>query len=591
MDLLTYPFDGALILQKKRAIKKELLDKPGLVDKKIALLSGSTIGDIKPVLELFLLDAGIRPAFYEGEYGLFYEELVFDNPTLAAFAPDVIYIHTSARNLRQWPDPADTEAEAEEKLAQEYARFEAVWQAAQRYGCPVVQNNFEEPGFRNFGSLDAWDARGRTRFVRRLNEKLADYAVAHPGFYLHDFAWLAATQGIDAFCDDAAWYGYKYALAPAYIPTLCNSLASLIKSLFGRVKKGVVSDLDNTLWGGIIGEAGPEGVELGDETPTGMAYARFQEYLAMLSRRGILLTVASKNEEATAAAGFAREDAPLNRDDFLCFEAHWQPKSGSVARIVESLNIGADSLVFVDDNPAEREEVRRALPMVETPAVAQPEDSIRLLDRGGYFEVSSLSADDVKRGDMYRQNAQRAAQQNAFDNYGDYLKSLDMRAEIGPFRPDQLERVTQLINKTNQFNFTTRRYTAEEVRACAGDGENCVTLAGRLTDKFGDNGLTTALIARKNGSELDIELWVMSCRIFKRNMEHAVFDALVAKARAMGVTAIVGRYRPTAKNLLVRDFYATIGFDLAQDGEEERVFRYAVPQAYTNMNTVIEVES
>ncbi len=590
MDLLTYPFDGALILQKKRALKKELLAAPGLVDKKVAILSGSTIGDIRPVLELFLLNAGIRPSFHEGAYGLFYEELVFDNAALAAFAPDVVYIHTSARNVRHWPAPADTEDAAAEKLDAEYARFSAAWQAAKALGCPVIQNNFEEPGFRNFGSMDAWDARGRTRFVRRLNEKMADYAAANPGFYIHDFAWLAATQGLDAFCDDAAWYGYKYALAPAYIPALCHSLAGLIKSLFGRVKKAVVSDLDNTLWGGVIGEEGPEGVLLGDESPSGMAYARFQEYLALLSQRGILLTVASKNEEAAAAAGFARADSPLKREDFLCFEANWQPKSASIARIAESLNIGADSLVFVDDNPAEREEVTCALPMVQAPAVGQPENSIRLLDRGGYFEVSSLSADDAKRAEMYRQNARRAAQQHSFANYGAYLQSLEMRAEIVPFQPQQLERVTQLINKTNQFNFTTRRYTLEEVARCAASAENTITLSARLTDKFGDNGITAALIARKTGSEIDIELWVMSCRVFGRHLEYAVFDALVARAKQMGAETITGRYRPTAKNLPVRDFYATIGFELVGGTEDERVFRYTIPAVYENRNTVIEVE-
>ncbi len=588
MHLLSPPLNGAAILQKKRAIKKELLARPGLIDKKIAIVSGSTIGEYQNMLELFLLNAGIRPAFWTGGYGLFYEDLVFANPALAAFAPDVLVIHTSARNLRTWPEPADTAEEAAGKLNAEYARFENAWKAAAALGCPVVQNNFEMPAWRNFGNMDAWDARGRTRFVRRMNERLAAYAEATPGFYVHDIEWLAATCGLDAFCPDSSWYAYKYACAPEFIPNWCYSLAGLISGLFGFTKKAVVCDLDNTLWGGVIGEAGPEGVELGSETPAGMAYAAFGAYLGMLSRRGILLNVASKNEEAAALSGLARADSPLKREDFLCFEAHWGQKSQSVAKIAKALNIGTDSLVFVDDNPAEREEVRRALPMVAAPPIAQPEDSIRLLDRAGYFEVTALSADDVGRGDMYRQNARRQAEESSYENYADYLKSLEMTADIAPFAPETLQRVTQLINKTNQFNLTTRRYTEEEVRRCAASPEY-ITLAGRLRDKFGDNGITSALIARVEGEAARVELWVMSCRVFARHFEYALFDALVQRARARGIKHLYGHWIPTAKNLLVKDFYATIGFALSAETAGRRDYSLDVSRAKTPMNTVITV--
>lgn len=588
MDILSYPFDGAAILQKKRALKKELSQKPGLMDKKIAILSGGTVGDLPAVLELFLLNAGIRPSFYEGDYGLFYENLVFDSGALAAFAPDVIYIHTSRRNLRLWPDVADSPAEADGKLENEYAHFEAAFTAALALGRPVIQNNFEEPGWRNFGNLDASERRGRVRHVRRLNERLAARAEATPGLYIHDFAWLAATQGLDAFCDDAAWYAYKYLCAPAFVPALCHSLAGLVKSLFGLSKKGLVADLDNTLWGGVVGDDGPEGIELGSESPAGMAYADFQGYLAMLSRRGVLLSVASKNTPEAAEAGLARADSPLKREDFLAFEANWNPKSRSVAAIAEALNIGADSLVLADDNPAEREEVRRTLPQVAAPPIGPPEHSIRLIDRGGYFEVSALSADDARRGEMYRQNAERQKQAAAFADYDGYLRSLEMVAEIGPFAGEQLERVTQLINKTNQFNLTTRRYTLAEVSACAASPEY-ITLAGRLTDKFGDNGITSAIIGRVSGDVLDIELWVMSCRVFGRGFEQAMFDALAARAAAMGLAAATGTWLATAKNLLVKDFYATIGFGLVAEEEGRRQYRLELQKQPARLNTVINV--
>lgn len=589
MEMLQYPFDGTQILQKKRALKKELLQKKGLVNKKIAIVSGSTVGEIKNMLELFLLDSGIRPEFWEGGYALFYQDVVFDDGSLAAFAPDILYIHTSNHNIQNWPSPADTEAEVEQKLEADFRYFEAVWAAAEKLGCAVIQNNFELPLWRNFGSLDAANPRGRVNYVQKLNARMEEYANTHLGFFIHDLNYLAAAHGLDAWCDTATWYAYKYCCAVSCIPTLAHSVASVIKSLLGRTKKSVALDLDNTLWGGVVGEVGPEGIELGSETPAGMAFAEFQSYLKMLSERGILLNVASKNEQAAAESGFSRADSPLKKNDFLCFEANWGPKSHSLTNMAATLNILPDSFVFMDDNPAERELVRQELPEVTVPEVTVPENSIRLIDRAGYFEVSALSADDIKRGEMYKQNTQRQQLEQSFGNYDDYLKSLAMSAEIVPFNPQQLERVTQLINKTNQFNLTTRRYTSAETEHCM-KSEEYITLSGKLVDKFGDNGITSAIIGKIQGTTLDIELWIMSCRVFKRHLEYAMFDALVAAAKKRGITTITGCWLPTAKNLLVKDFYATIGFDLVGETGQERRFSYTIPPQYQPKNTVMKVE-
>ncbi len=586
MRELEVPFDAALVLQKKRALKKTLLAKPGLLEKKVAILSGSTVGEFRNILELFLLNAGIKPVFYEGGYGLFYENLVFDDGALAAFAPDVLYIHTSNRNLRHWPLPGDSIAEAEEKTEAEFRHFEKALQAAKALGCPVVQNNFELPKWRNFGNLDAWEGRGRVRHVRRLNEKLAQYAAETPSFYIHDLEYLSSSYGVDAFCDDAAWYAYKYTCAVSYIPLFCHSLAALVGSLFGFTKKAVAVDLDNTLWGGVIGEVGAEGVELGDESPAGMAYADVQSYLKTLAGRGVLLNVASKNEEEAALSGFLRKDSPLKRGDFLCFEANWGPKTESIAKMAKRLNILPESFVFIDDNPAERELVRRELPGVAVAEIGEVEKTIAAIDRAGYFEVSALSADDQKRGDMYRQNAQRQQEEESFGSYEDYLLSLAMRAEIAPVTPERAERVTQLINKTNQFNLTTRRYTAAEVEAAMASPQ-AIVLAGRLVDRFGDNGITSVILASIRGEEAEIDLWVMSCRVFKRHLEYAMFDALVAAAKEKGVKTLCGSWLKTPKNLLVKDFYASLGFALCEEGEERRAFRYTIPEDYSPKNQVI----
>ncbi len=588
MEALQYPFDAAFVLQKKRALKKELQAKQGLLEKKVAIVSGGTVGEVKNILELFLLNAGIRPTFHEGAYGLFYEDVVFDSGTLARFAPDVLYIHTSARNIRHWPMPQDSEEEAAEKCEAEYRRFVAVWQAAEKLGCPVLQNNFELPRFRNFGNMDAWDGRGRVCFVRRLNEKMAQYAAEHPFLYIHDLNYLASSHGLDSWCDDAAWYAYKYACAVAHIPHLCHSLAGLMKSLFGLSKKAIAVDLDNTLWGGVIGEEGAEGVELGEETPRGMAFAEFQQYLKMLSFRGVLLNVASKNETAAALSGFEREDSPLKREDFLCFEANWGPKSESIAKMAKEINISADSFVFLDDNPAERALVSRDLPEVCAPGMDEVEHSIHTVDRGGYFEVTALSEDDRKRGEMYRQNAVRKEQEASFGSYEDYLHSLEMQAEIGPVTEERIERVSQLINKTNQFNLTTRRYTAAEVEGCM-KAQDSLLLSGRLTDRFGDNGITSVILAKVEGDCAHIDLWVMSCRVFKRHLEYAMLDALVAEAKKHGVKTLRGTWLKTPKNMLVETFYDSIGFELLEKEEDSRRYCYKIPVDYENKNTVIEL--
>lgn len=591
MELWDACFDTDELLAKKRKFRRALKEagSGALVKKKVAILSGATVGAVKDMLELYLLAAGIEPEFFEGEYGLFYEQLVFDDGTLKAFAPDVIYIHTCVHNLKNLPCPADSGETVQQSFDAELARFTAAAKAGLAFGCPVILNNFDLPTARVLGNLEATDLRGKVRFVRRLNEALAGLADTTPNLYLNDLAYLQAQYGMDAFSDATAWYAYKYPCAIDKLPVLAKSAAAIIKSLFGRNKKALALDLDNTLWGGVIGDDGPEGIVLGSETPTGMAYAAFQQYLKELGQAGILLNVDSKNEPANAEAGFARGDSVLKKEDFVCFKANWQPKSENLAAMAKEINILPESFVFMDDNPAEREIIRQQLPGVAVPELSAPEDYVRALDHACWFETTTLSADDRKRTDMYRQNARRAELESSFGSYDDYLKSLEMTGEFGPFDAAHAERITQLINKTNQFNLTTRRYSAAEVEALIGDPAH-LTLYGRLTDRFGDNGIVTAVIGALQGDTLDIELWIMSCRTFKRELEYALFDQLAADARTAGVRRVVGHYYPTAKNLLTRDFYATLGFELkAEDEAGNRTFVLEDLAAYRPRCNVMEI--
>lgn len=590
MTPFDYPYDCDVILQKKRRLRRELLTQSGLIPKKIAILSGSTIGEIKPILELFLLHHGIQPEFYEGEYARYYENAVFDDGSLRAFAPDMIYVHTTVQNLSGLPCPADSDVEAEEKLAAEVLRWQSFWDACCSMGAIVIQNNFEFPNVRVMGSFEAVDRHGAVRFVRRMNEALARYAEAHRGFLVNDINYLAAELGLDHWFSPTMWYAYQYALDLSAVPALCASIANIIKSLYGKNKKSIACDLDNTLWAGVIGDDGVQGIQLGEESPSGRAFTALQRYLKLVSQTGVLLNVNSKNEAEIAKSGFSRPESVLHEEDFICFTANWQPKDENLAQMASQLNLLPESFVFLDDNPAEREIVRRRFPQTAVPELTEPEHYVRTLARSGYFEVTSLSADDKKRSEMYRENAQRAQAQAAFSDYSDYLRSLEMKAVIAPFDTAHAARITQLMNKTNQFNLTTRRYTDAEVSACMSDG-NTLTLYASLADRFGDNGIVSALIGRVQDGILTIEEWVMSCRVFKRDLELAVFDALIAYCRTHNITSIEGGYLPTAKNAYVRTLYPTLGFSQTAESEEGTHYRFDIPAESAPLCSVIEVTS
>lgn len=306
MEMLAYPFDSGLILKNRKAIRRQLLeDGQPRIEKRIAVLGGSTTNDIVAILELFLLDQGIAPVFYQSEYAQYWQDAMFGNEVLADFRPDIIFIHTSLRNITTpFPKMTDTEAEVEAALDQQYRHFETMWEKLKEtYHCPIIQNNFELPFYRLLGNRDASDFHGRTRFVTRLNERFYQYAQAHSNFYINDIHYLASSYGLAAWSDPSYWYLYKYAMCVPAIPEFSFNVANIIKSIFGKNKKAIALDLDNTLWGGVVGDDGVNGIEIGQETPQGQAYWEFQNYIKAHKQLGILLTVCSKNDEENALAG------------------------------------------------------------------------------------------------------------------------------------------------------------------------------------------------------------------------------------------------------------------------------------------------
>ena len=489
MKELEYPFDAEEIMQGRRAIKKKLLSDVDLefLKKKIAILGGSTTRDIKLIIELFLLNYGIQPIFYESEYNRYYEDGMFYNEELEKFAPDLIYICTSCRNIDEYPFPVDSEETIEKKLLTLEEKFQGLWEHIKdTYHCPIIQNNFEYPYFRLFGNKDVSDMHGRVNFVTRLNMQFSEYAQMHRDFYICDVNYLSASYGLDRWSNPYYWHMYKYALAVPAIPYLAYNVANIIKSIYGKNKKALNIDLDNTLWGGVIGDDGVDNIEIGQETSVAQAYSEFQEYIKLHKQLGILLTVNSKNERENVLAGMSRPDSILHLEDFVSIKANWNPKSQNLTETAAELNLLTESFVFIDDNPAEREIVRRQVHGVAVPEITDIGNYINVLDKSGFFEVTELSADDMKRTEMYRENIIRNQSQTSFESYKDYLVSLDMKAEIQNFVPVYMARITQLTNKSNQFNLTTKRYSQSDIEMVAVNPDY-ITLYGKLEDKFGDN--------------------------------------------------------------------------------------------------------
>lgn len=591
MRELDYPFDSKYLIKKKKSLKRELLNSgANFVDKKIAVLGGSTTHDIVLMLELFLLNQGIRCEFYECEYAQYYEDVMFDNPELKAFKPDVIYFHTTNRNIRNFPEITDTKENVNKLIEAEFLKFKQLWdKAISTYNCPIIQNNFEAPYYRLLGNKDATDIHGRVRFINELNMKFADYAEEHKDFYIEDINYLSSCYGLDAWSDPLFWHMYKYALCMDAIPTLAYNVSCIIKSIFGKNKKSLVLDLDNTLWGGIVGDDGVNGIEIGQETPVSQVYSEFQSYIKAHKDLGVILNVCSKNEYDNAIAGLNHPEGILKPDDFICIKANWDPKSINLVNTAKELNLLPESFVFVDDNPAEREIIKSQVPNVAVPEIGSVEDYVRVIDHAGYFEVTNLSLDDSKRNQMYKENAMRAEFEASFTDYGEYLDSLLMTAEIKDFEPVYMERIAQLSNKSNQFNLTTRRYTRAEIEEIASSDEY-IGIYGKLSDKFGDNGVVSVVIGHINGDVLDMDLWIMSCRVLKRDMEFAMMDELVKKANEKGLTSIIGHYYPTAKNSMVKEFYGTMGFEkINEDSEGNAEWTFDLKNEYNNKNSHIKV--
>ncbi len=559
---------------------------------RLAVLSSSMVSHLIPAIRVAFMRRGIWAEVYTNEFGQYLQDLADPNSALHAFKPNAILFAFDARHALGRMDASRDAAAAERVVEDAAAQCRQVWEMArQAFACPLIQQTIL-PIFPALAGNNEHRLPGSPQAITaRINQRLRTLA-DEAGVDILALDARVTQDGIGNWHDPVLWHRAKIEIAPPMAPLYGDLVARIVAAQRGRSYKCLVLDLDNTLWGGVIGDDGLEGIVLGQGSAAGEAFIAFQDYAQRLSERGIILAVCSKNDEKIALAPFASHpDMVLKRNAFAAFIANWTDKATNLRAIAAEINIGLDALVFADDNPFERNLVRRELPMVAVPEL--PEDAAfyaQCIADAGYFESVRMTQEDFSRAGQYQANAERETARQATSDLPTYLKSLEMQMQAGPFDSLGKARITQLINKTNQFNLTTRRYAERDVEAAMAD-ENMVTFQIRLTDKYGDNGMIAVVIAKPapRPGELMIDTWLMSCRVLGRQVEQATLNLLVSEARKRGYRAVIGEFRPTEKNGLVRDHYVKLGFQ--EDGIDDAGSSFwRLPlETYAPMQTHIKI--
>ena len=537
-----------------------------LREARIAVLGSSTTSLLIPVLRALCYRDGILATFHEGAFGAFRQEILERGGVLASFKPTIVIIAPHWRDLELPPVGPDESLGIARGIVDEYR---ALWSALHAAcDCHVIQHTFDLPADEAAGLLSVQLPGGRRRLIRRINLELGESL--RPGVSLLDAEQVSAEAGVDRWSNPRLWYLARQHPSSEALPLLAEEQMAHIRAVVGLSRKVLVCDLDDTLWKGVIGEDGVDGIKVGPGTPEGEAHADLQRYIRDLKERGVVLAVCSKNNPEDAEAPFRDKTGMVLRlEDFASFTANWDDKAANLRAVATQIGVGLDSLVFIDDNPFERAWVRGQLPEV---AVPEPGTSVfsfvRELDRGRYFPAIIWSPEDRLRADGYRREQERASARHSAGSLDDFLAGLHMCGTCEPVSDGNLDRVTQLTNKTNQFNLTTRRRTVAEVRQIAASGWTGVF---SLKDRYGDYGIIGVLFCVLSGEAAcwDIDTWLMSCRVLRREVEKFMLDCAVEAARSAGVACLRGRYIRSAKNALVADLYPSLGFQtVSRTGDE-----------------------
>jgi FkbH-like protein len=507
---------------------------------------------------------GIWPEIYEAEFDSIQQETVERGGQLFQHAPKAVILFNCVQKLEeQFARTAEHDGFVERVLGE----MSQVWDRLLAAGIgTILQHNFCVPMFRPFGNFSVVSPHSLVDMVMRINAELAVLAQALGAIRIVDTEGQAAFVGKRQWLDERLWCQAKQALSPGFLPPLAKSVSDILAERLGRSVKCVVLDLDNTLWGGILGDVGYDGIEVGEVSNIGLVYHRFQNALLQVKQRGVILAICSKNDEANVRRVLAEHpDMVLREADFAKICANFGDKVSGIREIQQTLNISLDSMVFIDDSAFERDFVRTALPEIQVPDVPEdPSDLLAALAMWNLFEVGSYSPEDSSRTAFYQADVNRQALRDQAIDLPTYLRALNMVADIRQFDGFTTPRVCQLLQRSNQFNLTTIRYSEAELKAIA-EAPDCDTFTLRLHDRLGDNGIVVAVIARAQGDDLRVDSWVMSCRVLGRRAEEATLDVIAGFARSRGCKRLLGEYRVTAKNAMVSALYADLGFAAERD--------------------------
>ena len=543
-----------------QSIPPEELELKGF---RLAILATSTVDHFIDVLKFWLAKQGFRVEVFSSPFDTVHQTVLDSTNSLYDFAPEFVWFFNNYRDVTFPVSFGASQNECDAAINDTVKKFTELWKIIQKnLPCHILQNNVDLPNSRVFGNLEGSVAWSQTNLLRKFNLCLA--SASKSGVTIFDMEYLSSLFGKNSWHDARYWHYSKH----AFSLDACGLVASQVGSLIAAGKRGgkkcLVLDLDNTLWGGVVGDDGLNGIQLGNGAE-GEVFLNFQKYLLALKERGILLCICSKNDEDTARDVFLNHpDMLIQLDDIAVFEANWNNKPDNIRDIAAILNIGLDSIVFIDDNPVERQLVQNFLP--EVAVVDLPEDPtsfIKAIDREGFFESLAFSSEDSNRNLLYKQNTIRSKHQKQFDNIDEFLSSLEMESEVGPVSELYLPRFAQLINKSNQFHLTTTRYTETQIRSMINDNMTILRYF-RLKDNFGDNGLISALIIKRQAKILFIDTWVMSCRVLSRGMEEFICSEIISMAKLSHSTIVRGKYIPSKKNKLASSLYERLGFKLTK---------------------------
>ncbi|MET4045491.1 FkbH-like protein [Bradyrhizobium sp. RT6a] len=540
-----------------------------LIPFRLGLIGNGTLDLIVPLLIASAARHGFSLECITGAYDQFLQDALQPDSTLNTARPDAVLVALDHRGLALRASPGDEQAAADSVEAA-IGLLELIRAAiARNSGALCIVQTLAAPPEGLFGSFDR-ALTGTTRnLVDRFNQQVCG-SVQQSTDLLLDVAGIAETVGLADWHSPAQWNLAKLPFADAYVPLYADHVCRIIGAMRGKSRRCLVLDLDNTVWGGVIGDDGLDGIQLAQGDATGEAFLSVQQAALALRARGIVLAVSSKNTDAVARRPFKEHpDMLLKEEHIAVFQANWDDKAANIRAIAKELSLGLDSLVFLDDNPVERGLIRREIPEVAVPELeSDPADYARTLAAAGYFEATEFSEEDRSRAQMYQANARRLSLLGQTSDLQSYLRSLEMRIVFGSFDGTTRSRVTQLINKSNQFNLTTRRYTESQVEQLELDQE-AMSLHARLFDKFGDNGIICVVICRPSRPETwTIDTWLMSCRVLGRCVEQAVLAEILLRARAAGVSILEGIYIPTERNEMVREHYGKLGFSRIEEASD-----------------------